>query len=71
MEKSKTDRRKRKKKKKRRRRKRRRREGEEEFKEDQRYGKYGISMVLGMETKILVWKYGFLYGVVWILYGLC
>ena len=35
------------------------------------YGKYGISMVLGMETKILVWKYGFFYGVVWILYGLC
>ena len=59
MEESKTDRRKRKKKKKRRR--RRRREGEEEFKEDQRYGKYEISMVLGMETKILVWKYGFLW----------
>ena len=62
MEESKTDRRKRKKKKRRRkRRRRRRREGEEEFKEDQRYGKYGISMVLGMETKILVWKYGFLW----------
>ena len=25
------------------------------------YGKYGISMVLGMETKILVCKYGFLW----------
>ena len=25
------------------------------------YGKYGISMVLGMETKILVWKYGLLW----------
>ena len=25
------------------------------------YGKYEISMVLGMETKILVWKYGFLW----------
>ena len=25
------------------------------------YGKYGISMVLGMETKLLVWKYGFLW----------
>ena len=35
------------------------------------YGKYGISMVLGMETKILVWKYGFFYGLVWIFYGLC
>ena len=64
MEESKTDRRKRKKKKKRRRRRRRRREGEEEFKEDQRYGKYGISMVLGMETKIFVWF-------VWIVMGWC
>ena len=25
------------------------------------YGKYGISMVLGMETKILVRKYGILW----------
>ena len=60
------DRRKGKKKKKRRTRRRRRtrREGEEEFNEDQRYGKYGISKFLGMETKILVWKYEFLYGVV-------
>ena len=39
----------------------RRKEEEEEEEEEEAKKRYGISMVLGMETKIFVWLYGLLW----------